>query len=63
MVVMHIVDRRGAAQYGLKTVYVRRPDSSEPIAEHDLVESKANGVEVSLVDSLVQLAVELGGGA
>ncbi|KAL1689414.1 HAD-like domain-containing protein [Schizophyllum commune] len=57
MVAMHIEDLRGAAKYGLKTIYVRRPEANEPIAEPEEVKSKAEGGEVDVVvDSLVELA-------
>ncbi|KAI5834403.1 haloacid dehalogenase [Schizophyllum commune Tattone D] len=57
MVAMHIEDLRGAAKNGLKTIYVRRPDANEPIAEPEEVKSKAEGGEVDVaVDSLLELA-------
>ncbi|KAL1728569.1 HAD-like domain-containing protein [Schizophyllum commune] len=57
MVAMHIEDLRGAAKNGLKTIYVRRPDANEPIAEPVEVKIKAEGGEVDVVvDSLVELA-------
>ncbi|KAI5896943.1 haloacid dehalogenase [Schizophyllum commune H4-8] len=57
MVAMHIEDLRGAAKNGLKTIYVRRPEANEPIAEPEVVTTKAEGGEVDVVvDSLVELA-------
>ena len=57
MVAMHIEDLRGAAKNGLKTIYIRRPDANEPIAEPEEVKSKKEGGEVDVVvGSLVELA-------
>ena len=49
MVAMHIEDLRGAAKNGLKTIYIRRPDANEPIAEPEEVKSKKEGGEVDVV--------------
>ncbi|KAL1744508.1 HAD-like domain-containing protein [Schizophyllum fasciatum] len=56
MVAMHIADLRAAAEYGLKTIYVRRPDANEPIPEPAEVQAKVDGGEVDIVvDSLIEL--------
>ncbi|KAJ7171179.1 HAD-like domain-containing protein [Mycena filopes] len=61
MVAAHAWDLRGAAQAGMKTIYVKRA-AEEPLG-HDEVKTKSDGGEVDLIfDSFAELVAHFSGG-